>query len=709
MATYTGTSGDDTLRGSSGPDTMNGGAGDDTYFVTAGDVLIDASGRDTIRTSISWDLGAGFENLVVTGHDATSSQGNDLDNRMVGNDAANYFNARGGDDTLIGGGGDDYFDMSPGQTSSPGNDSIEGGDGIDTVDFDGYAQSAVVADLRAGTVTGGGEGGAGFSIIHGIERFVGGDFDDRITGNDTWSGGTAMSTYLDGRGGDDSILGSGGAEEILGGQGDDTLNGSFGLDTLDGGAGNDTYIIQTKPWLEPVVVRDSGGVDKVVSSYEWTLAPDFENLDLTGNSGDGSSGVGNAKDNVITTQGWWMFFTVDGAGGDDTLLGGDGYDTFLFSGNHGHDVVDGGGHDDTISFLNDAASAVVINLRTGTATDAGGTVSFTDIENASGGDFDDRIVGNDGVTHTSTSGTSTWIGGHTLLGGGGDDTVLGGDAGDELWGDAGSDVTGGDDSVSGGGGDDTISGGGGNDWLGGGDGNDTLSDTGGDDTMVGGAGDDALDFGFFESTYGHDLMNGGGGIDTVSAMWSARSAITLDLGAGTMTGGGDFGAGEATLSGIERFISGQYDDHLRGKAGADLNGGGGNDTLTSVGGGTLNGDWGNDRLVGSSGVDHFLFSVNPNEFTADIVTRFRHASDEIVFDDGAYFAIGSTGALANGDARFYAAAGATSGHDADDRFVYDTTTGALYYDSDGSGSGAAEAVATLKGHPALSAGDITVI
>src|SRR6185503_18869270 len=152
MATYTGTSGDDTLRGSSGPDTMNGGAGDDTYFVTAGDVLIDASGRDTIRTSISWDLGAGFENLVVTGHDATSSQGNDLDNRMVGNDAANYFNARGGDDTLIG-----------------------GGDGIDTVDFDGYAQSAVVADLRAGTVTGGGEGGAGFSIIHGIERFVGGD------------------------------------------------------------------------------------------------------------------------------------------------------------------------------------------------------------------------------------------------------------------------------------------------------------------------------------------------------------------------------------------------------------------------------------------------------------------------------------------------------------------------------------------------------
>src|SRR3954463_14917475 len=165
MATYSGTS---------GPDTMHGGAGNDTYIVTAGDVLIDDGGIDTVRTAISWNLGAGFENLVITGHHATSSQGNDLDNSMVGNDAANYFNARGGDDTLIGGGGDDYFDMSPGNTSGPGNDSIEGGDGIDTVDFDTYAMSAVTADLQAGTVTGGGTGGAGDSTILNIERFIGG-------------------------------------------------------------------------------------------------------------------------------------------------------------------------------------------------------------------------------------------------------------------------------------------------------------------------------------------------------------------------------------------------------------------------------------------------------------------------------------------------------------------------------------------------------
>jgi len=49
------------------------------------------------------------------------------------------------------------------------------------------------------------------------------------------------------------------------------------------------------------------------------------------------------------------------------------------------------------------------------------------------------------------------------------------------------------------------------------------------------------------------------------------------------------------------------------------------------------------------------------------------------------------GNFAAGDARFYSAAGAVTGHDANDRVVYNTTTGNLYYDADGSGRGAAAA------------------
>jgi len=45
--------------------------------------------------------------------------------------------------------------------------------------------------------------------------------------------------------------------------------------------------------------------------------------------------------------------------------------------------------------------------------------------------------------------------------------------------------------------------------------------------------------------------------------------------------------------------------------------------------------------------------------------------------------VGASGNFAANDARFYAAAGASSGHDASDRIVYDTLTGRLYYDPDG--------------------------
>ena len=83
--------------------TTNGGSGDDLYVVTAGDLLVDSGGIDTVSSDITWALAEGFENLTLTGTGNADATGNNGANLLVGNSARNFFNPRGGDDTIQGG------------------------------------------------------------------------------------------------------------------------------------------------------------------------------------------------------------------------------------------------------------------------------------------------------------------------------------------------------------------------------------------------------------------------------------------------------------------------------------------------------------------------------------------------------------------------------------------------------------------------------
>jgi Ca2+-binding RTX toxin-like protein len=128
----------------------------------------------------------------------------------------------------------------------------------------------------------------------------------------------------------------------------------------------------------------------------------------------------------------------------------------------------------------------------------------------------------------------------------------------------------------------------------------------------------------------------------------------------------------------------------------------------SAGNDTLNGKAGVDVLNGGSGNDNFVFDMLGSA-NRDIVQDFVSGADKLQMENSVMTAIGSTGNFAAGDARFFAAAGATAGHDANDRIVYNSTTGDLYYDADGNGTGAAQFVGNISGHPALAATDIAVI
>src|SRR5207244_11874825 len=66
------------------------------------------------------------------------------------------------------------------------------------------------------------------------------------------------------------------------------------------------------------------------------------------------------------------------------------------------------------------------------------------------------------------------------------------------------------------------------------------------------------------------------------------------------------------------------------------------------------------------------------------------------------------GAFARNDERVYSAPAATSGHYASDRLIYDTSTGRLWYDADGSGPGMAGIIITFNAGTALAASDFSV-
>lgn len=207
-------------------------------------------------------------------------------------------------------------------------------------------------------------------------------------------------------------------------------------------------------------------------------------------------------------------------------------------------------------------------------------------------------------------------------------------------------------------GNDTIIGAGGQDTLIGGDGNDSVSAGDGADLIVGGDG------------AGNDSYDGGKGIDTVKYT-SAKAGIRVDLAkgtAGSMVARDTAGIGADKLKAIENIVSGDFADRITGSKEANsIIGGDGNDTL--------DGGLGNDTLVGGQGADLFIFGAKPAANNVDVLTDFETGLDKIQLSVKTFAKLkGATDYLVTG-------APNTVTH----YLSYDSTTGRLRYDADGSG------------------------
>jgi len=154
------------------------------------------------------------------------------------------------------------------------------------------------------------------------------------------------------------------------------------------------------------------------------------------------------------------------------------------------------------------------------------------------------------------------------------------------------------------------------------------------------------------------------------------------------------------------FNTGSGDDRVTGGSGNDfLVGGGGNDALNGrVGNDKFIGGGGNDILTGGVGSDTFIFNAAPDASTnVDSIRDFGVGDDTIQLDDAVFVGL-SAGPLAVG-----AFALSTATAEADDRIIYDQSTGNLFFDANGGARDNVMLFATLTNKASITAADFFVI
>jgi Ca2+-binding RTX toxin-like protein len=311
-----GNSNNNILDGRQGADTMIGGTGNDTYVVdNAGDVVIENvnEGNDTVASYINYTLGNNLENLELRGAGLVGT-GNSLDNIFYVNDSSCSIveAANGGTDLVIssvsytldanverliltganaatGTGNDldnELFGISHGAYGAvnTGANVLAGGLGNDTYHID--ATDTVVEYA-----------GQGIDTVYANFSYALTDNVENLVSTHRSQGLVATGNALD------NVLDINGQHEVWTGDGNgygggDIIDGGAGADTMIGHAGSDTYYVDN---AGDVIIEYAGeGIaDTAITTVSYTLGANVENMVLVGS---GITGTGNSLDNTFTVN-----------------------------------------------------------------------------------------------------------------------------------------------------------------------------------------------------------------------------------------------------------------------------------------------------------------------------------------------------------------------------------------------------------------------
>ena len=594
----------------------------------------------------------GDDTFYTTGTESVFLSGGEGGDTLAGGNGNDWIIGGTGADQLMGGAGNDIFYIDARDTV------IQGGEGQDI---------AIVATNQAITLDLG---------LSKLEMALGND------SNDTFTNSSIFRVTIDGGKGDDTIKGGAGDDVLIGGEGSDRLQGNLGNDNLGGSDGNDT-------------LDGNQGDDTLTGSNGNDLLNGQEGKDSI-NGNDGNDTLSGGDDNDILCGGEGNDF-LNGSAGDDSLNGDIGID--ILNGGDGNDTLNGGDGDDTLN----------------------------------GGNDYDRIFG--GIGQDSINGG---LGNDNVEGGEGEDTITGSN---------------GDDTINGGLGDDNLDGGSNNDLLNGGEGNDSLNGAGGIDTLAGGFGNDTYQVDSSTDTitenvnagtdsiqssvtytlgnnlenlilFGATAINGtGNSFNNIIAGNGANNILNGGAGIDTLIGGlGDdtyqvdtstdtitenVNAGTDSIQSSVTYVLGDNVENLTLIGSAATSGLGNflNNIITgNSGANVLYGAAGYDTLSGGAGGDLFTFK-SPNE-GIDTITDFLSSQGDKISISAAGFRGGLTAGVAVTGVQFVL--GTIALH-ASNRFIYNTNSGGLFFDWDGSGSLAAIQIATLSSKPTFAGSDILVL
>jgi Ca2+-binding RTX toxin-like protein len=246
-----GAAGNDTIDGGVGADTLSGGLGNDLFIIdNLGDIVIEnaSEGTDTVKSSVSYIIGANIENATLTGDNTNDG--------VLGNALANVINGNGGNNGIASGDANDSINAGAGNDVLDGGlgaDALNGGLGADVYFIDNAGDTVVGETAEVGvydtvwtTVS--------FTLPSEVEILIlnGGTLAINGTGNAGAGGvnpnlmlGNNAVNVLTTLGGDDIILGLDGNDTISAGGssvgGYNLIVGGNGNDVMTSGTGHDFF------------------------------------------------------------------------------------------------------------------------------------------------------------------------------------------------------------------------------------------------------------------------------------------------------------------------------------------------------------------------------------------------------------------------------------------------------------------------------------